>query len=143
MRLQNGEKLNIVEGYLNGDFTLSEKAHELGLTRDISTYIEREIEAILKQENIEYESQVEIRGFVADFRLRGNKIIEVHGDYWHCNPRVYPEPKDEHQRQNIKKDKIKHAVYKELGYQVLYIWELDINENYEEIVEKIRQFAVQ
>ena len=24
------EKLNIVEGYLNGDFTLSEKAHELG-----------------------------------------------------------------------------------------------------------------
>ena len=34
------EKLNIVEGYLNGDFTLSEKAHELGY-HAITSFINR------------------------------------------------------------------------------------------------------
>ncbi|MFD1777971.1 hypothetical protein ACFSFW_04765 [Fredinandcohnia salidurans] len=119
------------------------KANELNLSRDTSTYIEREVESILSNLKIPYESQVNIRGFVADFQLRNNKIIEVHGDYWHCNPKVYKEPKNETQRRKIKQDRMKRACFNELGYTVLYIWELDINNNYDQVIKIIKQFAVQ
>lgn len=118
------------------------KANELGLTKYVSTYIEREVEAILNSLGIHYTAQVKLRGFIADFVLLKKKIIEVHGDYWHCNPRVYKGPKDTIQAEKIKQDKIKHAVYRELGYDVLYIWELDLNHNYDNCIERIKHFAV-
>lgn len=31
----------------------------------------------------------------------------------------------------------------ELSYTVLYIWELDLNKNYDQVIKKIKQFAVQ
>lgn len=118
------------------------KANELGLKRDMSTSIEREVKAILNAYGIAHEEQVTIRGFIADFVINGNKIIEVHGDYWHCNPAIYPEPKDDIQKRKVKTDKIKHQVYSELGYDVLYIWENDLMNSYEDCVNAIVDFAV-
>lgn len=119
------------------------KACERGLSRDVATYIEREVQIILQQLGIPFKAQETVRGFVADFKLADNKLIEVHGDYWHCNPRIYPEPKNEIQKAKVRIDKVKHQVYTKLGYDVLYIWELELNENRAEVVERIKQFAVQ
>lgn len=118
------------------------KAREIGLSRDTSTSIEREVQFILESYEIAYRSQQEIRGFIADFIIGEDKIIEVHGDYWHCNPLIYSEPKNDTQRNKIKVDKIKHRVYTELGYKVLYIWEYDLNNHFEKCVNDIIDFAV-
>ncbi|WP_257351471.1 endonuclease domain-containing protein [Pseudalkalibacillus decolorationis] len=130
--------------HLNRTFkSIHTKANELKLNRDVSTYIEREVEEILKRYYIEYKMQVNIRGFIADFVLFNNKIIEVQGDYWHCNPCIYDGPKDEIQRNKIKQDKMKRGCFNELGYKILYIWELDLNQKYNQVVNNIKQFAVQ
>lgn len=117
------------------------RANVLGLKRDTSTYIEREVEEILKTMNVPFQSQVRIDGFIADFLVCENKIIEVHGDYWHCNPVVYDKPKDSIQERKIKQDKMKRGCFKELGYSILYIWEYDLNNNYDQVVHKISRFC--
>lgn len=119
------------------------KACELGLNRDIpSTYIEREVESILKIIDIPYNTQVKGNGYIADFMIYNNKIIEVQGDYWHCNPKVYDNPINEVQRLNIKNDKRKEKIYTQLGYKVLYIWEYDLNNDYDNCIKRIEAFAV-
>lgn len=118
------------------------KGNELKLKRDVSTYIEREVAAILEDLGIEYQEQVTIRGFIADFVV-GNKVIEVQGDYWHCNPRIYPEPKNETQAYKIKQDRMKRGTLHEEGYDILYVWELDINNNIEQVVADIEKHCRQ
>ena len=106
----------------------------------IPTRPEKDVMLILDRYNISYEFQFNVRGFIADFKI-GNKIIEVQGDYWHCNPRFYSEPINETQRNKVKIDKIKYNVYEELGYEILYLWEYDIVNNIDDCIEKILNFV--
>lgn len=106
----------------------------------VPTRPEKDVMLILDRYNIPYDFQFNIRGFIADFRI-GNKIIEVQGDYWHCNPKIYSEPINETQKNKIKIDKIKYNVYKELGYEVLYLWEYDIVNDINHCIEKILNFV--
>jgi len=112
-------------------------ARKNGLIKDIvPTRPEKDIMLILDEHNISYEFQSNVRGFIPDFKI-GNNIIEVQGDYWHCNPRIYPEPINETQKNKIRIDKVKHSVYKELGYEVLYLWEYDIVNDIDDCIKKI------
>lgn len=60
-----------------------------------------------------------------------NIIIEIQGDYWHCNPDIW---KADDFNKTIKmtakerweKDEIRKKRLVELGYKVIYIWEKDI-----------------
>lgn len=64
-----------------------------------------------------------------DFKVKGKKIlIEVDGDFWHCNPNTkFKKPTTEHQRSNLIKDKIKNEWCKNNNYILLRFWESDIN----------------
>lgn len=109
---------------------------------------ERAVEAILKKMSIIYEKQFPIYSSYPktettvrfyDFYLpEYNKIIEVHGDYWHANPNKYPNRNslNKIQRQAIVNDadKIRRALneYKE----VFVIWEED-TKNEEKLYEKV------
>ena len=55
-------------------------------------------------------------------------LIEVNGDYWHGNPLKY-DRKDLNRLQlrNYKRDKRKLALALNHGYNVIYIWENDLN----------------
>lgn len=74
-----------------------------------------------------------------------NKIIEYHGDYWHCNPIKY-EPDYHHT--TIGKtaediwardaDKVSYA--EQNGFEVLCVWETDYNNNKEEVIEQCLNF---
>lgn len=56
-----------------------------------------------------------------------NLIIEVMGDYWHCSPIRYNEPKNDKQRHIISRDKAKHTfLLDRYGIEVLYLWEADL-----------------
>jgi hypothetical protein len=57
------------------------------------------------------------------------KVIEFNGDYWHCNPTFYN--KNYYHKNSIKN----------IGYEVLIIWENDYNVNKEETIQKCIDFV--
>lgn len=78
--------------------------------------------------------------YVVDF-LIGNKVIEAQGDFWHVNPDVYDYKNlDDWQKSVVKRDIRKYEVLTKHGYEVLYLWEKDINERPECCKEQIRNF---
>lgn len=55
-----------------------------------------------------------------------NLIIECDGDYWHCNPIKFPIP-NQWQLEQIEEDKIRNKEILEKGFNLLRIWENNIN----------------
>lgn len=67
---------------------------------------------------------------IYDFYLPDyNILIEVDGDFWHCNPLNYPNPTCKTQEINLLNDKIKNEYAENNGYKLLRFWEDDINNN--------------
>ena len=64
-----------------------------------------------------------------DFLInRTNILIEVQGDYYHCNPVVYlTGPINEAQAARKRLDNIKMKFAKTQGMFIFYVWEQDIN----------------
>lgn len=108
------------------------------------SYIEKKVSEILDKLNVEYLHNQPLGKYRPDFQFVGsNKIIEVHGDYWHCNPHVYPEgPKDDVQIKGVLQDYYKKCFYVSSGYDVLYIWESEIKESLNKVKQKISSFIL-
>lgn len=65
-----------------------------------------------------------------------NIIVEVDGDFWHCNPNSkHSTPKYETQKNNLIKDSIKNQWALDNGYKLLRFWENDINNNIKQVKE--------
>lgn len=115
----------------------------LGMDKYVSkleTIPEKKVKLILQENNIEYKSQVKVSGtrFIIDFVINDNIAIEVQGDYWHCNPKIYINgPKNKIQARKIDDDKRKKVILEEKGYNVIYLWESDIIKNLDEIEKHI------
>lgn len=74
-----------------------------------------------------------------------NKILEVNGDYWHCNPKIYNENFFNKTKRLTAKEiwiddaeKIKCA--NKYGYKTIIIWESDYRENKERAINKCIEF---
>lgn len=114
--------------------------------------LEEKIESFLISENINFETQVSDKFkwvdngkhhfSIPDFVIEESKLcIEVMGDYWHANPNKYL-PDDIVYTRTAKEiwkfDNYKAAKRKELfGYSTLFLWEEDINNNFEKVCEAI------
>lgn len=75
----------------------------------------------------------------ADAFIEPNIVLFVDGDYWHCNPKFYPEPKTLAQIKNTKRDRIANDKLIKEGYIVIRFWEFDLvnnKENCKEIIKK-------
>lgn len=79
-----------------------------------------------------YENNVQISYYNVDFVDKtSNHIIEVYGDYWHCNPDLYPDNyihpyykmTAKHKRK-LDNDRVQYL--ESLGYTVTVIWESDL-----------------
>lgn len=91
---------------------------------------EQIIENLLKNNNIVYTYNYFVNDFQFDFLLNNNIIIEVHGDFWHCNPRIYINgPVYKCQQLHMERDKIKEQYLRQHGYKLYIIWEYDIKQN--------------
>lgn len=94
-------------------------------------------------ETKDYYRQFYVRGIKAlfDFKIKGkNILIEVDGDYWHCNPNSkFSEPIYETQKGNLIQDKIKEKWCLDNGYKLLRFWESDINTKPEEIIKTLKK----
>lgn len=87
---------------------------------------------LLDQHGIEYYHQFYVREIKAlyDFKIRGlNILIEVDGDYWHCNESKGFFPKYAAQKKNLERDVVKTTWCESNGYKLIRIWESDLNEN--------------
>lgn len=76
-----------------------------------------------------------------------NKIIEVNGDIYHANPKIYKSNDlirfwgyNDKAKLLWDKDYQKFKEYKHLGYDVLYVWEKDIKENFDKVKDIIKKF---
>jgi len=103
--------------------------------------LEYKFEGMLKSFNIEYNHSFYIKsiGKIYDFYLpKYNILIEVDGDFWHCNPNSqYKIPTTKSQFLNIENDKFKNKWAKDNGYQMLRFWETDINDNTQQVKQKV------
>lgn len=104
----------------------------------VRSKVEAVVEEIIKSHGIEYIKDARpLRevGYEADF-LFSNVIIEVQGDYWHCNPNIFKHPSDK-QEAFIAKDRLKKTLFESAGYKVYYIWEDDVNNCINQVEEQI------
>jgi very-short-patch-repair endonuclease len=76
--------------------------------------------------------------YTVDFCFPDKKIVvEVDGDYWHCNPAIYPIPKNSQQRKSVGKDKSEKTFLTNRGWTLLRFWEKDINEDIDSCIKKV------
>lgn len=79
-----------------------------------------------------------------DFLIKDrNLIIETHGDYWHANPNTYSDSDinkkalNDQQIYKVNLDYVKLIYLRERGYEVIYLWETEMNNNeYKKILKK-------
>ena len=87
---------------------------------------------ILEELYIKYQNEYLFKHYNVDnYLLDHNLIIEVNGNYWHCNPILNKTVSNTMQKKAIAKDKTKHSYIKNhFDIEILYLWETDINKNY-------------
>lgn len=80
-----------------------------------------------------YENNIQIGYYNVDFINKEKKhIIEIHGDYWHCNPKIYPDDFIHPYfkmtaKERRKLDEQRKLYLESLGYIVTIVWESDLN----------------
>jgi G:T-mismatch repair DNA endonuclease (very short patch repair protein) len=82
-----------------------------------------------------------------DFLINDNFLIEVNGDYWHANPKLFKESDTFFFRDGVTaneiwlKDHNKLKMAKKEGFKILTLWESDINKaSDDEIKKEILEF---
>ncbi len=124
------------------------KRLEAGNLPQLNTKPERQIkEELLKRgykEGIDFIHQYRFMNkFMCDFCfLKQKVIVEAYGDYWHCNPKIYPVPISSHQIKDMRKDKSREAYITAVdnrSWTYLVLWEMDIKENVVKCVDRIEE----
>jgi very-short-patch-repair endonuclease len=81
-----------------------------------------------------YENNIQLSYYNVDFiNKQTNHVIEIYGDYWHCNPKIYA---DDFMHpyfkitaiEKRKLDEQRQLYLESLGYTVTVVWESDLEE---------------
>lgn len=102
--------------------------------------IEKIVSDKLKEFQLSFEYSVILNYKQFDFGSKKHKILlEVQGDYWHGNPKIYQKNQlNTTQKNNIKRDKEKTKFAKKNNMKLYTIWESDIKCNNFSVLEEIR-----
>ncbi len=104
------------------------------------TSIERKLREELEKRKIDFNFQFRLsRGIIADFAFpKSRLVVECDGDYWHANPKKYPEEKlNRLQKRNIGNDRERMERIQSLGWNILRFWESEIEKSVGDIVNQI------
>lgn len=105
----------------------------IGKKKHYTSKLEKTFANILDLLEIKYKQFLyakEIKAFYDFYIPHKNIIIEIDGDFWHCNPKTkHATPKYESQKKNLIRDKEKEKWAKDNGYKLIRFWEDDINNN--------------
>lgn len=109
------------------------------LVKSTETKPHKKVMEYMDANNISYEKEKGCGRFRIDVCV-GNVAFEVNGTYWHADPRFYKdEDLDERQKYGKEKDVRKKAYLESQGYKVIYLWEYDINNNFDLIKSIIQK----
>jgi len=107
--------------------------------------LEYKFEGILELLEIEYTHSYFIKDInkIYDFYLpKYNILIEIDGDFWHCNPNTkHALPECKTQEINLINDKFKLQWALDNGYTLLRFWENDINNNIKYIKQTLLEIT--
>lgn len=112
---------------------VAKQASKQELTKKKSeTSIEKIVESLLIELKVPYTKQARINTsgrhyYRPDFLVR-NIVVEAFGDFYHCNPKKFNQPSCKTQQENLARDKTKLEWYKNNGYEVVIIWESDLDD---------------
>lgn len=125
---------------IRGAFLLSQRSNK---NDKINSKPQLIANSLLDKLHIEYEREKQFLYYSVDnYLIKYNLIIEIQGDYWHCNPIKYKNQISEIQSGVIRKDKAKHTyIKKEYGIDILYLWENDLYNNPDLCQELIRLYV--
>ena len=102
------------------------------------------ISALLEHLNIVHINEKRMGRYVPDIYIEDkNLVIEIMGQYWHVDRRKYNDYKKlkYNQRKVIDKDKRRNNFFREqLGIQILYLWEDDVDNNIDLCEALIKRF---
>jgi very-short-patch-repair endonuclease len=103
--------------------------------------VEIKFENILRLVNLNFEYQYEYKHRLFDFYLEThNTLIEVDGDFYHCNPdSKHHEVIYETQKLTKQNDKYKDELCVNHDTKLLRYWEKDINERPEWVISDLKQ----
>lgn len=99
---------------------------------------------ILKELNIEFETEYPIENRIYDFKIKDkNILIEANGSYWHCDPRLYKEDyinkKMGYSAKEVwEYDYLKNQLAQKYNHKVITIWELDVNKNIDSVKKEVQ-----
>jgi hypothetical protein len=98
------------------------------------------INDLLDKLNINYDNEFDCKYYLIDNYLTDNNLmIEVQGNFFHCNPTM--NLLNSRKSKIIGKDKSKHTYIKKYyGVEILYLWEKDIKENIKLCEELIKYY---
>lgn len=145
----NSFRENIINNLTIKDWKkITRRAKMFGLTRSshgtkYKSPNEKIVENILNELNIEYSFQKRIdygknKFYIIDFIINNtNIVLEAQGDYWHGNPIVFPNP-SKTQLEKIANDIKRKSILENMGYQVIYLWEYDLINNYHQCKDIIK-----
>lgn len=101
------------------------------------------IKNLLDYLKIKYTCEYILGQFSFDIHLTDyNLFIEINGGYWHCDPRLYDQINYIQQLNRIIQDKKKRTFAKNNNGKILYLWELDINNEIEVCKEIILRYIL-
>lgn len=96
------------------------------------TSIERALMAELEKQEMVYEHEYPVTGWVLDFAFPDQRLaVEADGDYWHSLPNV------------IEKDARKDASMKAMGWRILHFTETQINQSVRACVDQVASALAQ
>jgi very-short-patch-repair endonuclease len=103
--------------------------------------LEQLFQQMLVALGVDFTNQFSVQGYCYDFSITDkNILIEVDGDWWHCNPELNINPIYESQQHTVQHDKIKNKVAADNGYTLLRFWENDIKNNRKEVIAKLMSY---
>lgn len=121
---------------------IEKKLKWLSNMKNTDTKPEVMVKEYLLKNKINFIHQYPILNYIADFYLPDtNLIIEVFGDYWHSNPLFYGNNKKPLGKIQLKiKNRDKKKIYDYKGNNINYIilWENDIYNNVENLLNDLR-----
>lgn len=101
--------------------------------------LEKLFESLLIKLGISFEPQYPVNGYLYDFYVVDrNTLIEVDGDWFHFNKKIYKKVTSIVQENTINNDKIKNNIAKKEGYNLIRFWEDDINNNLDNVINTLK-----
>ena len=96
---------------------------------------------LLEELKLEYENEFDCKYYLIDNYIKEhNLMIEVQGNFFHCNPTM--DIKNSRSKKIISKDKSKHTYVKnKYGIEILYLWEYDLINNIKMCKKLIEEYV--